>query len=50
MSLMGYEERHIDNMILAIETATDLISDPTVNKYLLDTADLLNGMLAEGRV
>lgn len=50
MSLMGYSQRDVDNMILAIETATDLIGDPTVNKYLLDTADFLKGMLEEDRV
>lgn len=51
MSLMGYTEEEVIEMIWAIEVAYELIDGaPKADKYLMKARDLLHGLLVEGRV
>lgn len=49
--MMGYTYDQVSDMITAIETAHEIIDGPAdVERNLMEARDLLQGLLAEGRV
>jgi hypothetical protein len=46
--MLGYTEQDIGNMQLAIENASTVTNDTTMNYWLDQAADFLAGLWAEG--
>lgn len=50
MSLMGYTEKEVGNMLSAVEYASTSISDTDIVYWLDNAAEFLEGLLVEGRI
>jgi hypothetical protein len=51
--MLGYKEQDVAEMLYGVQTAILLINtdeNPAIHRYLSNTADLLEGLLAEGHV
>lgn len=48
--MLGYTEKDILNMQLAIENASFVTNDTTMNYWLDQANDFLSGLLVEGRI
>lgn len=48
--MLGYTSNDVNNMIMALEIVSNNSEGADVDKYLLDTIDLLNGLLTEGYI
>lgn len=50
MSLMGYTDKDINNMMENLYKAYSLIDDAEIKINLIDTAGFLEGLIIEGRI